>query len=262
MGLRETRKQATRARVLAAARDLFEEIGYEAATIRLIATRAGVATGSVFTTFDSKKAILQAVMAERLDVLYGELSRITPHLRGPCCDRVRSIMAVHYNFEMERPRLYTAYVAISFDWSIARSPASFGGNPKLRAMLSEVMRDGIARGEVRRVLEALGLTVNRLIRLAYGPFQLGDLPIGGVEEIGPRVIREQLSQWIAPDKLPVGNATAKPVAGSVQQGRRGGVGPAVLPEAAPPKAYKPGWARPKIKPKPAPKGSKPRPKRK
>ena len=93
------------------------------------------------------------------------------------------------------------------------------------------------------MLEALGLTVNRLIRLAYGPFQLGDLPVGGVEEIGPRVIREQLSQWIAPDKLPVGNATAKPVAGSVQQGRRGGVGPAVLPEAAPPKAYKPGWAR-------------------
>ena len=63
-------------------------------------------------------------------------------------------------------------------------------------------------------------------------------------------------------KLPVGNATAKPVAGSVQQGRRGGVGPAVLPEAAPPKTYKPGWARPKIKPRPAPKAAKPRPKRK
>ena len=153
MGLRETRKQATRSRVLAAARDLFEEVGYEAATIRLIATRAGVATGSVFTTFDSKKAILQAVMAERLDALYDQLSRITPHLRGSCCDRICSIMAVHYNFEMERPRLYTAYVAISFDWSIARSPASFGGNPKLRAMLSEVMRDGIARGEVRADLD-------------------------------------------------------------------------------------------------------------
>lgn len=153
MGLRETRKQATRARVLAAARDLFEEIGYEAATIRLIAARAGVATGSVFTTFDSKKAILQAVMAERLDVLYGELSRITPHLRGPCSDRIRSIMAVHYNFEMERPRLYTAYVAISFDWSIARSPASFGGNPKLRGMLGDVMREGIASGEVRADLD-------------------------------------------------------------------------------------------------------------
>ena len=153
MGLRETRKQATRARVLAAARDLFEEVGYEAATIRVIATRAGVATGSVFTTFESKKAILQEVMAERLDVLYGELSRITPHLRGPCVDRVRSIMAVHYNFEMERPRLYTAYVALSFDWSISRSPASFGRNAKLRGMLGDVIREGIAGGEVRADLD-------------------------------------------------------------------------------------------------------------
>ena len=153
MGLRETRKQATRARVLAAARDLFEEVGYEAATIRLIATRAGVATGSVFTTFENKQAILQAAMAERLDMLHAELSRIIPHLRGSCVDRIRSIMAVHYNFAMERPRLFTAYVAISFDWASVNSPSSFGRNPKLRDMLAEAMREGITSGEVRPDLD-------------------------------------------------------------------------------------------------------------
>ena len=47
--------------------------------------------------------------------------------------------------------------------------------------------------EVRRVLEAIGLKVNRLIRLAYGPFALGTLEPGVVEEVGPRVIREQLA---------------------------------------------------------------------
>ncbi|GAA0870055.1 pseudouridine synthase [Brevundimonas basaltis] len=64
--------------------------------------------------------------------------------------------------------------------------------------------------EVRKVLEHLGLTVNRLIRLAYGPFQLGTLPTGSVEEVGPRVIRELLAQHIRPENLPTGNSVATP----------------------------------------------------
>lgn len=56
--------------------------------------------------------------------------------------------------------------------------------------------------EVRKVLESIGLKVNRLIRLAYGPFQLGNLEPGDVEEVGPRVIRELLSGLIDPRNLP------------------------------------------------------------
>ncbi|MGB0748672.1 MAG: pseudouridine synthase [Magnetospiraceae bacterium] len=46
--------------------------------------------------------------------------------------------------------------------------------------------------EVRKVLEHFGLAVNRLIRVAYGPFQLGKLPKGGIEEVRGKVLREQL----------------------------------------------------------------------
>ncbi len=59
------------------------------------------------------------------------------------------------------------------------------------AWLSVAMREGKNR-EVRRVLEPLGLTVNRLIRIAYGPFQLGALKQGEVEEITGKVMKEQL----------------------------------------------------------------------
>lgn len=48
--------------------------------------------------------------------------------------------------------------------------------------------------EVRRVLEHLGLQVNRLIRVGYGPFQLGNLQRGEVDEVQRRVIRDQLGR--------------------------------------------------------------------
>ncbi|MBP2547863.1 23S rRNA pseudouridine2605 synthase [Neorhizobium galegae] len=53
------------------------------------------------------------------------------------------------------------------------------------------LREGKNR-EIKNVLGALGLEVNRLIRLSYGPFQLGDLPEGQVVEVRGRMLRDQL----------------------------------------------------------------------
>ncbi|MGC4024794.1 MAG: pseudouridine synthase [Mesorhizobium sp.] len=59
------------------------------------------------------------------------------------------------------------------------------------AWLSIGLREGKNR-EVKNILGALGLEVTRLIRVSYGPFQLGDLPEGHVLEIKGRMLREQL----------------------------------------------------------------------
>lgn len=62
-----------------------------------------------------------------------------------------------------------------------------GGNAWLTMSLTE----GKNR-EVRRICEHLGWQVSRLIRIAYGPFQLGSLQPGAVEEVPAKVLREQL----------------------------------------------------------------------
>ncbi|MQB44020.1 pseudouridine synthase [Rhizobium sp. ICMP 5592] len=74
------------------------------------------------------------------------------------------------------------------------------------------LREGKNR-EIKNVLGALGLEVNRLIRISYGPFQLGDLPEGRVLEVRGRTLRDQLGPRLVEDAkanfdAPLYNASA------------------------------------------------------
>ncbi len=119
--------------------------------------------------------------------------------------------------------------------------------------------------EVRRVLESLGLQVNRLIRLSYGPLALGVLEAGEIEEVGPRVLREQFAGFISPEDMPKGD---RPAYSPPKRNRAAGAArraaaevEQVVVKPVEKKAYKPGWAKAKItvRPKGAPK-AKPAPK--
>lgn len=112
------------------------------------------------------------------------------------------------------------------------------------AWLTIGIREGKNR-EIRRALGALGLSVNRLIRISYGPFQLGELAPGAVEEVRPRVVRDQLglsapnddetrTAWSAakPTAKPATRPAAKPrvkrpakAEGPAMPARRGRDGP-------------------------------------
>ncbi|MFV3076471.1 pseudouridine synthase [Niveispirillum fermenti] len=143
------------------------------------------------------------------------------------------------------------------------------------------LREGKNR-EVRRVFEWLGLPVSRLIRVAYGPFQLGKLERGAVEEVPRRVLRDQIPAFFpegqeegttesagqpaaAPrmryDRLPKAMAPAAP-AGATKGGRKPSAAKArdsverlVGGRAKPAPARKPAAPRDEVEaPKPAKRG--------
>lgn len=90
------------------------------------------------------------------------------------------------------------------------------------AWLTIGLREGKNR-EIRRAMEAVGLVVNRLIRVSYGPFRLGDLAPGAIEEVRAKVLRDQLG--LDKDKpAPTGTAKAKPRAPTRRRPEQAGAG--------------------------------------
>jgi 23S rRNA pseudouridine2605 synthase len=83
--------------------------------------------------------------------------------------------------------------------------ATFEGEQRVSNIwLTVSLREGRNR-EIRKVMQHLGLAVTRLIRLAYGPFQLGNLPRGALEEVPPKAMREQFG-----DDAKAGTAVKEP----------------------------------------------------
>ncbi|WP_400086570.1 pseudouridine synthase [Yoonia sp. R78084] len=81
------------------------------------------------------------------------------------------------------------------------------------AWLTVSLREGKNR-EIRRAMGEIGVTVNRLIRVSYGPFQLGALKQGDVEEVKQRVLRDQLGLAEQPtQKKPVRRTVNRPTRG-------------------------------------------------
>ena len=113
------------------------------------------------------------------------------------------------------------------------------------AWLTVSLQEGKNR-EIRRAMSHIGLTVNRLIRISYGPFRLNELKPGEVEEVKPRILREQLG--LAEDGTTQGPSAKAPRAPAAKPGpkpdARPGPKPARTAGAEP--AAKP--AKPRLKP--------------
>ena len=107
------------------------------------------------------------------------------------------------------------------------------------AWLTVGLREGRNR-EIRRAMNAIDLYVNRLIRVSYGPFRLNDMRPGEVEEVRPKVLREQLGAMAGEETAPAkpsrkpASQAAKPAGKAGAKPARATTGKTALPRTARP----------------------------
>ena len=141
-------KQQTRLKVLAAARRLFSEQGYEGATIRDIAAAAGMSTGAVFANFTDKSDLFREIMVTDMAAL-ADAMRDAAGGGGGVEDALARMFAAGYAFY--RSQLPLARAAFSVAWSNEDGPSLRAAPPVqvLRGLIVDQLNRAVERGELR-----------------------------------------------------------------------------------------------------------------
>jgi len=208
-----------RAELLAVARDVFAELGFEAATLREIADRMGLTAGSLYHYIDSKQSLLAAVMQSFQEPPIA-LARPVPGDGTPVAERLTALMREHVEIiTADRPGMALAMTELDSMPQPARSMLRDRMREYRRA-IEDLLRVGQASGQLRAgfdpalatmaVLGALNWTSRWLQpdgRLSPGEVgeQLADLLLYGLASpdatLGPELVVEP------------------PASGSIPQGR-------------------------------------------
>ena len=142
-------KQQTRTKVLAAARRLFSEEGYEGATIRDIATAAGMSTGAVFANFADKSDLFREIMIADMTSLAAIMDEAAQ--RGASIDdALLKMFSAGYSFYQNQ--LPLARAAFSVGWSPQDGPVLRDSAENLA--LIELLYQQVARATKRGGLRA------------------------------------------------------------------------------------------------------------
>jgi AcrR family transcriptional regulator len=148
-GVRAAGKARSRQSLLAAAKRLFMERGYEGATVREIAAAAGLSTGAVFASFSDKSDLFNEVLLADLEEQV-RLMREAVAAPGPTTERLKRLLEAGYERQLPQLELLRAAVAVS--WSQGLS-GELGDRPVRAAVigqLRDVLKTGVEKGELKK----------------------------------------------------------------------------------------------------------------
>ena len=145
-------KQQTRIKVLAAARNLFSEEGYEGATIRDIAAAAGMSTGAVFANFSDKSDLFREIMSDDMEALSAAMRDAAGRGRN-VEDAVLKVFMAGYTFYKSRLQLARAAFSVSWDKDGGPSLRGLPSSLALPDLFAEQLSAAVERGELSQEAE-------------------------------------------------------------------------------------------------------------
>lgn len=143
-------KARTRHKVLDASKKLFMARGYEGATMRDIASEAGLSTGALFANFTDKADLFNEVMLADFELQHERMREVLEDAGGKVEDRLVGLMSAGYEFHLSQLPLLQAGISVS--WSHGLN-GELGERPAWRVVigfLTEILEDGVKRRELKR----------------------------------------------------------------------------------------------------------------
>jgi len=145
-------KQQTRLKVLAAARRLFSEEGYEGATIRDIAAAAGMSTGAVFANFTDKSDLFREIMTDDMSALVVAMRDAAQRGRN-VEDALLKVFMAGYTFYKTRLQLARAAFSVSWDMQGGPSLRNLPSAVAISELFTEQLVAAVTRGELSQESE-------------------------------------------------------------------------------------------------------------
>ena len=145
---RSLQREETRAIILESARTLFDESGFDKTTIRAVANRAGVGTGTIFNYFPDKPSLLIAALLDDLEKIEKSAFKTLPE-KASIIEKCLHITRVYYSYYARRPSLSRTLLRES-----NFIPGEFGELLKTRTnrfvkMIEDMMIEAQKKGEIR-----------------------------------------------------------------------------------------------------------------
>src|SRR5690606_24808966 len=186
---RQAAKVRSRPKVLYAARTLFAERGYDAATIRDIAKGAGMSTGAVFANFQDKAELFEAVFSEEMEGLLADI-RTAAAAEGRVLDRLSNGLTAGSHRSLDHLPLMQAMVARSWFQPEDADLRSRAFVRPLVEAVAELLQAGVRDGELRQDVD-LPLLARLIWDVFISNFRFAAYDNWGIEELTPH-IRKQL----------------------------------------------------------------------